>query len=76
MLDTDKRRFPQRLVVKVPAGLPAAIEIAARRGLTTPAEWARRALLNALEVAGVSLDAGGRIATQTPDTHAEEELRA
>jgi hypothetical protein len=65
----------QRLVL-VSAGVPAAIELAARRGLTTPAEWARRALLNALEGAGVHLSADGRITTAVPNTNVEEEQRA
>jgi hypothetical protein len=64
--DTQRHRFSQRLVTRVPAGLPAAIEIAARRALTAPAEWTRRALIGALAADGVHLDADGRIATPPP----------
>ena len=74
--DTQAHRFQQRLVVRVPAGLPAAVEIAARLRLTTPAEFARRALLDACQIAGVSLGADGRIATQTPNTHPESAPRS
>jgi hypothetical protein len=54
-------RFPQRLAIRVPAGLPAAVEAAARRQLTSPSEWARRALLQALQADGVRIGVDGRV---------------
>jgi len=63
--DTQRHRYSQRLVTRVPAGLPAAIEVAAKAALTAPSEWTRRALLSALEADGVHLDAEGRITTPT-----------
>jgi hypothetical protein len=71
----SNRRYPQIVRARVPAGLPAAIEIAARVQLTSPAEYLRRALLAALEADGVRLDADGRIDLPTP-THAKEERPA
>jgi hypothetical protein len=52
-------RFPQRLAIRVPAGLPAAVEAAARRQFTSPSEWARRALLDALRSDGVHIGRPG-----------------
>jgi hypothetical protein len=68
-------RLSQMLRVRVPAGLPQAVEIAARRTLASPSEWMRRTLLSALEAEGVHLDSDGRIATpaSTPATHTEME---
>jgi hypothetical protein len=74
--DITSRRYPQTIRARVPAGLPQAIEIAARAQFTNPAEYLRRAVVRALQADGVHLDADGRIATQTPDTHAEKELSA
>ena len=47
--------FPQNLRLRVPQGLPEALQIAARQRHTTPAEWARQALLRGLEAQGVQL---------------------
>jgi hypothetical protein len=58
-----QHRFPQRLAVRVPAGLPQAVEAAARLQFTSPSEWARRALLHALQADGVRLGADGRVET-------------
>lgn len=63
--DADEATLPrlsQMLRVRVPAGLPQAVSIAARRTLTSPAEWLRRSLVSALQADGVHLDAEGRIA--------------
>ena len=56
-------RYPDRLTLRVPLGLPQAIEAAARRQLTSPPEYVRRALLNALNVDGVRLGVDGNIET-------------
>jgi hypothetical protein len=47
--------FPASLRLRVPQGLPEALQIAARQRHTTPAEWARQALLRGLEAQGVQL---------------------
>jgi len=59
--ETSTHRYPQRLAVRVPMGLPQAVEAAARLQFTSPSEWARRALLDALQVNGVRLGADGRV---------------
>jgi hypothetical protein len=59
-------RFPNRLVVRTPAGLSAAIAAAARLNLTSSAEWTRRAILHALKAEGVRLDPDGHV--ETTDT--------
>jgi hypothetical protein len=51
-------RFPERLALRVPKDLPRAVEMAATRVHTNPAEWTRRAILNALEAEGIRLRAG------------------
>lgn len=74
--DINIRRYSQMLRVRVQAGVPQAVEIAARARLQAPAEWVRSSLLDALTKAGVHLDAEGRINVQTPShrqTH--EEMR-
>jgi hypothetical protein len=56
-------RYPRKLSLRVPPELPAAIEIAARANLTSPAEYLRRAIVDALRADGVRLrdvDAGER----------------
>jgi hypothetical protein len=47
--------FPDKLRLRVPRGLPAALKLAAIQRHTTPAEWARQALLRGLEAEGVRL---------------------
>jgi hypothetical protein len=49
------RYYPARLTLRVPRGLPQAIDAAARRGLTSPSEYVRRAVLNALKADGLDL---------------------
>ena len=60
--DTALARFPERVQIRSPRGLPRAIELAARRQHTVPAEYCRRAILDALEADGVKLLPDGRIA--------------
>ena len=48
-------RFPERLRLRGPRGLCAALDLAAGRRHTTPAEWARQVLLRGLEAEGVQL---------------------
>jgi predicted transcriptional regulator len=47
--------FPQSLRLRVPQGLPEALQTAAKQRHTTPSEWARQALLRGLEAQGVRL---------------------
>ena len=47
--------FPASLRLRVPEGLPEALQQAARQRHTTPAEWARQALLKGLAQEGVQL---------------------
>jgi hypothetical protein len=58
---TPISHYPDRLTLRVPLGLPQAIEAAARRQLTSPPEYIRRVLLQALKGDGVHLGADGRI---------------
>jgi hypothetical protein len=53
--------YSARLTLRVPHGVPQAIEAAARRVLTSPSEYVRRAVLNALKADGVHLAADGKI---------------
>jgi hypothetical protein len=54
-------RFPHRITLRTPEGLSEALEVAARHELTTPAEFARRALLKACRSAGVELRPNGKV---------------
>lgn len=56
--DASSVRFPDRLRLRTPRGLPAAVEFASKRRNTTPAEWARQALLRSLEAEGIQLVSG------------------
>ena len=47
--------FPDKMRLRVPAGLPEAVRRAARLNHTSSSEWARRALLRGLEAEGVLL---------------------
>jgi hypothetical protein len=59
MPDTQSiTRFPDRFCLRVPRGLPAAVELAAQRHHTSPSEWARQTLLRGLEADGVRLCKG------------------
>ena len=55
--------YPARLTLRVPQGLPQAIDAAARRGLTSPSEYVRRAVVNALKADGVHMGAEGQTKT-------------
>ena len=50
--------FPDRLRLRGPRGLRAAIEMAADAHNTTPCEWSRRALLQGLQADGLHLRDG------------------
>jgi len=54
-------RFPDKLRLRTPKGLPRAIEIAAAARHTQPSEWARQALLRCLEADGLTLLPDGQI---------------
>jgi len=58
-------RFPKELRLRVPGGLPDALERAADQHHQTPAEWARQALLRSLAAEGVSLHDGKAAASDT-----------
>jgi hypothetical protein len=47
--------FPASLRLRVPQGLPEALQVAARQRHTTPSEWARQTLLRGLADEGVRL---------------------
>jgi hypothetical protein len=47
--------FPCNLRLRVPQGLPEALQTAAKQCHTTPSEWARQTLLRGLEAQGVQL---------------------
>jgi hypothetical protein len=50
-----QNHFPTSLHLRVPHGLPTAIQQAAKQRHQTPAEWLRQALLRSLEAQGVQL---------------------
>jgi hypothetical protein len=54
-------RFPDKLRLRTPKGLPRAIEVAAALRHTQPAEWARQALLRCLEADGLVLSTDGHV---------------
>ena len=60
---TSTVRFPEALRLRVPRGLPAAVEAAARRNHTTAPEWVRQVLLRHLELEGLRLNSDGRVET-------------
>jgi len=55
MLNTE--RYPNNLCVRVPNGLPKAIQAAAAKNATNPSEWTRQVLLKALRREGLRLRA-------------------
>jgi hypothetical protein len=59
-------RFPDRLRLRVPRGLAAAIKAAAEQRHTTPAELARQALLCGLASDGVKLSCEPLATTPRP----------
>jgi hypothetical protein len=54
-------RFPDKLRLRTPKGLPRAIVVAARARHTNPSEWARQALLRGLEADGLTLLPDGHV---------------
>ena len=52
------RRYPEALRLRLPAGMPEALLLAAGRYHTTPNEWARQALLRSLQAEGVCIREG------------------
>lgn len=56
-------RFPERLRLRAPRGLSAALELAAERRHTSPSEYARQTLLKGLEADGLALRDGAVAST-------------
>ena len=56
-MQTPVVHFPDSLRLRVPRGLTAAVQAAAKQHHTTPAEWARQTLLRGLAADGVQLSA-------------------
>jgi hypothetical protein len=54
-------RFPDKLRLRTPKGLPRAISMAAAARHTQPSEWARQALLRGLAEDGLTLLPGGEV---------------
>ena len=50
--------YPEKMRLRLPRGMPAALALAAGQHHTTPAEWTRRALLRSLEADGVCIRDG------------------
>lgn len=53
--------YPARLTVRVPAGVPEGVELAARARLQSPAEYLRAIVLQAVRDAGVTIDSTGKV---------------
>ena len=60
-------KFPDKLRLRTPKGLPRAIEIAAAAQHQQPSEWARQALLRGLEEDGVRLLPDGQVGSTGGD---------
>jgi hypothetical protein len=60
-------RYQEKMSLRAPRGLAAAIERAAAQRHTGPSEWARQALLRSLEQDGVTLTPDGRIEEVRPE---------
>lgn len=52
---SPKINFPFKLRLRVPQGLPEALQLAAQKNFTTSAEWSRQALIKQLAAEGVPL---------------------
>lgn len=63
-------RFPEALRLRVPAGMPAAVQAAAKRHHTSPPEWIRQAILRGLSAEGLRLGDGGAIERVEPEANA------
>jgi hypothetical protein len=57
-------RFPDAVKIRVPAGLPSAVDAVARRQGTTPSQWMRTALLASLAAEGVRLSPEGWVVSE------------
>jgi hypothetical protein len=51
--------LPEKMRVRVPRGLPALVQAAASRECTTPSDFIRRAIVQAVRTAGIELCADG-----------------
>jgi hypothetical protein len=60
-------RLPEALKLRVPAGLPTAIQAAARRRHMSPPEWARQVLLQGLRAEGLRLGDDGELEQIGPE---------
>lgn len=60
-------RLPQSLTLRVPAGLPQAVQAAARRRHMSPPEWARQVLLQGLMAEGLRLGDAGQLERIEPE---------
>ena len=56
-----KVHLPAKMRVRVPRGLPAAVQAAASREFTTPSDFVRRAIVEAVRTAGIELSADGKV---------------
>jgi hypothetical protein len=68
-MDADVR-MPELLRMRAPAGLQAAVAVAARRRHMSVSEWARRRILAGLEAEGIRLLPAGIIEITEEHTHA------
>jgi hypothetical protein len=59
--------YPDKLRLRVPAGLPDALRRAARLNHTSSSEWARQTLLRGLAAQGVSLSEVAQSSCSDPD---------
>jgi hypothetical protein len=50
---TKQGKFPNGIFVRCPASLPRAIELAARKNLTTSAEYMRRCIIDRIKADGI-----------------------
>jgi hypothetical protein len=67
MAQTHNAPFPATLKLRVPAGLPSAVQAAARLQLMRPSEYLRRALFQQLRADGLDISPDGRVAPTQKD---------
>jgi hypothetical protein len=60
--------FPACLRLRVPRGLPAAVQQAAKQRHTTPSEWIRQTVIRGLEAEGVHMTGSveARVSRRSP----------
>jgi hypothetical protein len=63
--------YPEKMRLRLPRGMPEALALAAVQHHTTPAEWARRALLRSLEADGVCIRDGLPFRSSRPEASKE-----